>query len=1456
MIIILHICFVLIRSFQHLFFVLLMWCNTVEAAVVPVDKVARSGVKLIENLGQWQQDILFKAHIPGGVFYITETGFVYALTNHATLHSILHHNASGVVEHHNFKVNLLNIKKPTVKKFDPSTEYYNYFVGSNPLHWRGGCRAYGRIVLESIYDGIDMEIIALSDRLKINYHIKPFADISLIQFAYEGIATPQLDNENLILQTALGDITELAPVSFQPDLTPDSIYTTYTLSNGKVGFACHTYNPLFKLIIDPDIIFSTFSGSVADNFGFTATYDATGAGYAGGTVYAPGFPTTTGSFQQTFQGGNEDGNVPRDIGILKFSPDGTNLLYCTYLGGSGNEQPHSMICTPNGELIVFGTTSSTNFPTSTNAYDRTHNGGVDIFITRFNSLGSAIIGSTYLGGSLNDGINGEPLANAQYNSNSSPLRYNFADQYRGEVIIDLFGNIVIASCTKSSVADGYPIVNGFQNNFGGVQDGILARFNATLSQLQFSSYLGGAGHDAIYSVVTDNLNNYIVSGGTNSSNLATESQFPYRGGVDAYVARINSNGNQLTRFIYFGTPQYDQSYFVKRDNRGRIYITGQTESNSFPVLGGAYRVNGAKHFISIFNATLDTLIISTTFGRSGASKPALVPSAFMVDVCNQIYFSGWGGQTNSIVQQGVDFTTQLPISDDAFQKTTDGSDFYLIVFTPDMGAIAHATYLGDNLTADHVDGGTSRFDPQGIIYQSVCAGCNNANSQFPTTPGAWSRTNKGLRPNFPSAGCNNALFKMSLNVSVNPPQMTDTLITLLAGDSLNFTSIIIDKDNDSIFTDWSGSFAFASPDSSKIILQRMVGQNRITLRWRSNCQNIGDTLVLRIISRDNGCPIVRWDTSWIKVAVIAPRTPPTPFPECLTYINSNTAKIEWNNITSNDIKKLHIYRSVNGSAFDSLFTNYNLNTSIFIDTGAQNHQNINYCYYLNTENTCNITSPNSRTICSIFKDDTLEGKSPFIFSADSIFYVRAFDTLLVKLPVSTTDPMDSLTIEIINIQRLHPGINNLKQFMKGLEMATIDFTFTTDCANIGDTLMVSYIVVDNQCPTPRSMQGLIRIVVLPLPITPTPAFDCINRINDNQVIIGFSQFNPSKFHKSLNLIRKNPEGSILSLAAGILSSSFKYTDNAPNNKIINYCYALVPINVCDESGDTSAYICTLTRPEDFPDRIDVVNVSVINNKDIEIKWNNSNDTLFAQYHLYRSRLTSPENKSIIHSSSASNDVVYIDESVDVSTDSYCYYLTQENACGLESIEKDSACSILLKGLSIPFEHKLNWNKYTYWNGDVDYYEILKQEPLQSPLIAGTTKSNQTAFTDDRLNIDNGLYFYTITAVELTKFIPLQSRSNTVELIQSPHLYVPNAFTPNGDGVNDDWRPRPVFVKEYELRLYDRWGRLVFSTNDKYDFFRGESLGSNASTDAYVYVITYSGWDGTKYSTKGTVTILR
>ena len=230
----------------------------------------------------------------------------------------------------------------------------------------------------------------------------------------------------------------------------------------------------------------------------------------------------------------------------------------------------------------------------------------------------------------------------------------------------------------------------------------------------------------------------------------------FAGSTDGFVSIISASGTTLQKTGYFGTSGFDMLYGIQFDKFGFPYIMG-TSTENWTIKNAVYSETGGKQFISKLLPDLSGYVYSTVFGTN-STYPNISPIAFLVDRCENIYVSGWGGNVDNQTGFHSSGTFNLGISSNAIQKTTDGSDFYFFVLERNAKSRLYASFFGQNgSTGEHVDGGTSRFDKDGIIYQALCANCGN-DVPFPTTPGAWSRTNG-------STNCNLAAVKIAFNLS-------------------------------------------------------------------------------------------------------------------------------------------------------------------------------------------------------------------------------------------------------------------------------------------------------------------------------------------------------------------------------------------------------------------------------------------------------------------------------------------------------------------------------------------------------------------------------------------------------------------------------------------------------------------------------------------------------------------
>lgn len=774
-----------------------------------------SQYSFIENKGQWHENVLYKMELNNGALFLENHCITYVFYQEGDLdHSKAHHGWEDREDAltrsaHAYKVHYKNMNKNVkIITQDVCEDYCNYFIGKDESKWASNVKKYKKITYKNIYDSIDLVYYAHSTGLKYDFIIKPGAKINQISLEYEGVDKLEIDNlGNLQVGTSVRTITESPIFAYQiSDKDTTTIKCKYNLSRNKLSFnTIDKYDPTKTLIIDPSLVFSTYTGSTGDNWGFTATWDYKDNVYSGGIVFAVGYPTNVGAYQVNFAGGSPPlPNNPNyygngcDVGIIKYNPNGTQRLFATYLGGTtGQEMPHSLVVTESNDLIIMGTTGSADFPTTTNAFQRNFAGGtnvlydnvisfangVDIFVSKISSNGSQLLGSTYVGGSGNDGLNfkmyythNNPSTgrnHVEMHGNDS-LYNNYADGARGEIIVDSNNMIYVGTNTFST---NFPagINPGYQTTTGGGQDGIVFKLNADLSQLLWSSYLGGNKDDAIFSLCLNNNEDVLVAGATVSHNFPTTTgayNTAFNGGnTDAFVSKLNANGNHLLSSTYFGSTAFDNAYFVRTDKFNNIFICGQTKASGNTLIQNAlYSVPNSGQFITKFNPNLSSIIWSTVFG-TGNGRPNISITAFAVDICNRVYLTGWGREwVNAYYNAAGDYytwasnfgTKGMQVTPDAIQSTTDGQDFYVLVLNENASAIEYASFFGElhydacaYSGRDHVDGGTSRFDKKGHIIQSVCASCGGC-QRFPIAPSnAWSSTNN-------ASNCNNAVFKIRI----------------------------------------------------------------------------------------------------------------------------------------------------------------------------------------------------------------------------------------------------------------------------------------------------------------------------------------------------------------------------------------------------------------------------------------------------------------------------------------------------------------------------------------------------------------------------------------------------------------------------------------------------------------------------------------------------------------------
>jgi len=853
-----------------------------------------SNLEFVENKGQWNKQIQFRAEMDNGSFFLQKHGFSVLLYNTEDLQKVIDYghgqpatanqknlasspqsnlkkaaltsNEKLIVRSHFYQVNFADANEDAEAIPDkPLPTYNNYFIGNDPSRWAGNCKVYQGITYKNVYPNIDLRYYTDNGTLRYDLVIHPGGNPDKIVMKYAGADKLSIKDNRLITHTSVSDVKEFVPHSYQlNNAGRNELECKYVIEgNNTVRFKLSHYSKDATIIIDPTLVFSTFTGSRSDNWGYTATYDNNGNFYSGSIVLddrgsGNNFGATPGAFQTSFQGGDgsEGGGLGYDVGIMKFNSVGSLKVYATYLGGAGDEQPHSLVVDNAGNLVISGRTSSSDFPGTT--FGKC--GSFDIFLAKLNASGSSLIGAIRIGGPGWDGVNIAPkYLSSPIPMGQSSLRLNYGDDGRSEVILDNANNVYLASCTQS---DSFPLLNAFQTSFGGGrQDGVFIKANPNLTAVLASSFLGGNNDDAAFALALNpNNGNIYVGGGTASTNFPGTGNGPVlhntiQGGIDGFVSIISPDGKTLIKTTYIGTSGTEVVYGVQFDGKGFPYVMGTT-TGSWPIVNAAWSIPNGKEYICKLQPDLSAFVYSTVFGKQSnpGPYPDISPTAFLVDRCENVYVSGWGGgiQTEGTAVYNNSTTSGLPVTPDALKKTTDGADFYFFVLKKNATAQLFGSFFGQNNGAlgDHVDGGTSRFDRQGVIYEAICANCFGG-AVFPTTTGSWA-TKNGTG----TIGCNLAAVKIAFNfagVSADLKSYINGRYDSSGCVPLNVTL----TDTLRIAKSYIWRFGDGSPDTTTTSytvnhLYNNIGNYQVRLiAIDSNSCNIADTVYLNIRARND-----------------------------------------------------------------------------------------------------------------------------------------------------------------------------------------------------------------------------------------------------------------------------------------------------------------------------------------------------------------------------------------------------------------------------------------------------------------------------------------------------------------------------------------------------------------------------------------------------------------------------
>ena len=579
------------------------------------------------NRGQVHQKVRWLARAPGYTLFLTEDEAVLALRGEAV--------SMKLAGSHAWR---------TIQGLEPTGGVSNYFLGDDPRRWRTGIPHYRRVKVEGVYEGVDLLFYGDPRKLEYDLLVQPGADAGQIRLAYEGVSRLVVEpGGDLVLTTNGGAVLRQPPPMVYQEIDGRRVQVAgvYQILDGRyVAFEVSFYDRRRSLVIDPAIVYSTYLGGALADMARGVAVDASGSVYLAGSTTSNNFPVQSGS--QNVSHGIED------VFVSKLNPAGNALVYSTYLGGKLNEQALGIAVDGAGVAYITGYTISGDFPTQSPL--QAHRGAEDVFVTKLNAAGNALVYSTYLGG-----VNTE---------------------FGRAIAVDASGAAHVSGATNSS---DFPTQTPYQT-LRGASDVFVAKLTPAGGALQYSTYLGGSGDDDAWAVAVDQAGSAYVTGRTSSNDFPTEDPFQRRrGGRDAFVTKFAADGRSLSFSTYLGGAGDEIGLGIAVDQAGCSYVAGYTESADFPTRSPFQtRRAGQDAFVTKLDEDGDELIYSTYLGGAGADQAW----GIALDSAGAAYVAGFTASSDFPTRSAPQ--TALAAGEDAFVTKLDAAG---------SGPV-YSTYLG------------------------------------------------------------------------------------------------------------------------------------------------------------------------------------------------------------------------------------------------------------------------------------------------------------------------------------------------------------------------------------------------------------------------------------------------------------------------------------------------------------------------------------------------------------------------------------------------------------------------------------------------------------------------------------------------------------------------------------------------------------------------------------------
>ncbi len=550
----------------------------------------------------------------------------------------------------------------------------NFFIGNDKKNWKTGIPVYGAVKYKDVYENIDIRYYGNNELLEYDIIVRPGADPSRVRFSYEGISALKiLDDGSLRVEVDADSFIHKKPYIYQViDGEKVEVAGNYKLfDNNTFGFQLASYNKEHTVVIDPVVLYSTYLGGSHIDTGEDIAVDSSGNIYVSGETMSSNFPVQS-ELQQYIPFGY-------DVFVTKFNPSGNALIYSTFIGGSDNyDVGKGIVVDGDGNAYIGGTTYSSNFPTTQGAIQQVSGGGRDAFVVKLGPSGELLY-STFVGGQYDDygyGIDIDETGSAYVTGTTSSLNFpttpgcykpsqnrDSSDAYVTKIspagdafvystylggsryetgygiVVDNAGFAFVVGSTTSS---NFPVMNALQAAFGGGQiDAFVVKLALAGDSLVYSSYLGGSLDDQGYGIAVDDTGSVYLTGYTSSSDFPVNNPIQqHLGGqvYDAFVTKINPDGNALVYSTYIAGTYSDIGNDIEVDDFGYVYVAGQTTSSDFPLVGNpisSYMGGRWQPFVTIINESGNAFVYSSFLGQGYAN-------GLIVDDSKNIYIAGSG----------------------------------------------------------------------------------------------------------------------------------------------------------------------------------------------------------------------------------------------------------------------------------------------------------------------------------------------------------------------------------------------------------------------------------------------------------------------------------------------------------------------------------------------------------------------------------------------------------------------------------------------------------------------------------------------------------------------------------------------------------------------------------------------------------------------------------------------